>query len=124
MTVEIKIKLMAEFMDDKIFINYPPKFWNKEHWDESGFNGSLSDMFWDVDEMKYHTSFEWLIPVWYKFKNLHFNDVKHEFEHAEWKRNIDLILLCSETEKDALNDGFEKLVEAIKWYNQTQIHND
>ncbi len=65
--IEAKNKVIAEFMGAILFSSKTYKFTfefgMKENWDESGYLGSSSDFYWDIDELLYHSSLDWLMPV-------------------------------------------------------------
>lgn len=62
--------------------------------------------------VKYHTSYDWLIPVWVKFRELRFDDVEHQFKHSELKSLIGWMLV-----NGTIETTFTELGKAIEWYN-------
>jgi len=64
--------LIAEFMggkpvnevkDNPIAYCFPFEFGNKETWDEGGFQGSGKSFCWDIEDLQYDSSWDWLMPV-------------------------------------------------------------
>jgi hypothetical protein len=79
-------QLMAEFMGDEYSLAVSKVNENNGH---------------------YHLSFDWIIPVWYKFRDLQINDHQHWFfcEHVKEA-------LCNKT----LDDVYNVLGDALMWY--------
>lgn len=82
-------------------------------------NGVIEHMGWvgfsgDVDALKYYNSYDWLFPVWVKFRDLKNIDKIKFFNlwHSVEKERIKIFLTESNTPKNA----FTALAEAIKWY--------
>jgi uncharacterized UPF0160 family protein len=64
-----------------------------------------------LKEFKYHTSFDWLMPVCKKFDTLK-DDFKDRILYELFCDEIDNAVTCYE-----IMPVFEKIVTAIKWYN-------
>lgn len=64
--------------------------------------------------MKYHSNWQWLIPAWYKFRDLKFEDAKSQFEHSDFKQNIAYCICYRD-----IQSAFQSIVSAIQWYNST-----
>lgn len=121
-------KLIAIFMGGKLLMNniynFPVSFGYKESYDEGGYIGSGKSSVWDIDEMEYHTSWDWLIPVYNKILAL-FNSDNELLKKLKENR---LILNCVKTVLDAsdvslqieIYSSFLKVCDIIKWYNSTQ----
>ncbi len=62
-------------------------------------------------ELKYHSDWRELMPVWYKFRELPFIDGKHKYFFPE----ITNAILYLDIES-----AFTELVAAVKWYNQNK----
>ncbi len=63
-------------------------------------------------KFKYHLSYEWLMPVWFKFR-----DLKNS-EHNSWRGHTDLcgIIRAAMMNEDII-EAFNEIVRAILWYN-------
>lgn len=109
-------KLIAEFMGGEYDANHSPSYpcFHKLH------NGGT----WDLDELKYHTSWDWLMPVVEKINVLdnreydviiwrsdcHINNREEIlFESSILKRKDTLILVV-----------WGCIVQFLKWYNQNK----
>lgn len=74
-----------------------------------------------IVELKYHSSWNWLMPVWKKFREINYDypngikrdDLKNEHEHFR-ELIIGSLEICS------IKMAFRYIVYAIKWYNQQQ----
>lgn len=66
-------------------------------------------------EMKYHSSWDWLMPAWYKFRDIKFHNGRLEKEHSDWKSPIDNAICYQGIESAHL-----LLFHAIKWLNKQQ----
>jgi hypothetical protein len=70
------------------------------------------------DDLKFHTSYDWLMPIWVKFRDLHptidmNDDIAHEtIKYSRYKTSITYKLLHS-----TIEEVFEELGKAIEWYN-------
>lgn len=65
------------------------------------------------NEIKYHSSWDWLMTAWIKFRNL---NIKGE-EYDQWLDGLGWYLYSS----DEPILFFERLVYAIKWYNSQPV---
>jgi hypothetical protein len=63
--------------------------------------------------LHYHSNWEWLIPVWYKFRDLRFDDAKSQFKHADFKLNISYCICYRD-----IQSAFQSIISGIQWYNQ------
>lgn len=69
------------------------------------------------DQLHYHESYDWLMPVWVKFRDLY---PKDRGTHSYHCHKICGIILNSGT-----SEAFEELYKAIEWYNsQTKNKRD
>lgn len=68
-----------------------------------------------VSELQYHSSWDWLMPAWVKFRNLW--DGKNE-EHGKWLDSLGWYLYSS----DEPMRFFERFVYCLKWYNEVGIN--
>lgn len=105
--------LIAEFMggepvnkvkDNPIAYSFPFEFGHQESWDEGGFLGSGKSSCWDIEDLQYHLSWDWLMPVIEKCYSDKENDKMDELtdKFDFWK--IDLM--------------FDAVIKYIQWYNQ------
>jgi len=100
-------KLIAEFM------GFKEEPFNRVH----NMFTKEGEQWFTAHNSQYHTSWDWLMPAWLKFRELKFDDVKHQFYHSKHKEMISRVIAY-------MNDGtpklaFEALSIAIKWYNTT-----
>jgi hypothetical protein len=69
---------------------------------------------YDPSEFKYHKEFNWLMPVWYKFRDLKFEGFHgHRISHENFVFRISAAIL----HKDSPEPAFNELVKGIDWYN-------
>jgi hypothetical protein len=66
-------------------------------------------------ELEYHKDWNKLIEVWYKFRDLTFENITHQFMHSDIK-NVISHRICYE----GINPTYKKIVLAIQWYNTTK----
>ena len=67
------------------------------------------------EKLKYHRDWNKLIDVWFKFRDMRFPEVKHQFEHGEFKQLISHSICYS-----SIDETYRTLVDAISWYNSTK----
>lgn len=99
-------KIIAEFMG---FIHEPSL--DDEVLGKALWRLSDNENFYD-SRMKYHTSWDWLMPVYDKFRCLVIDGEKN-FR----KRNRFVVLISDEIIRVNITEAYEKLIEAIQWYN-------
>lgn len=63
----------------------------------------------ELPPMKYHCNWHWLMPAWYKFVELRFDDPMIQFKHSELKTTVGYAILYGDTQL-----AFANLVDAIK----------
>lgn len=102
-----EMKRVIAIFDGFEFVNDAPEDYPKGYYTHKELG------FLTIEEMGYDCSYQWLMPVWVKFRDLKFEDFKYQIEHSERKDIIGLAILYGE-----INIAFERLSEAITWYNQ------
>lgn len=78
------------------------------HEDEDGLTWGYNT----PDELEYHKKFSWLMPVWYKFRELKIADVERAHVHKNWSDEIGNAILHS-----GCAEACNLLAEGIRWYN-------
>lgn len=68
-----------------------------------------------IQKAKYHESWDWLMPVWYKFIKLRFENALQQLQHSELKTIIGRMILYEGIELSHYN-----LFQGIQWYNQNK----
>lgn len=63
------------------------------------------------DELDFHKRADWLIHVWYKFRDL---AVSEENEDKFWDHRE---LICSAFSSGTFTNLYDSLVNAVQWYN-------
>jgi len=66
-----------------------------------------------VYSLKYHSSYDWLMPVWNKFIDLTFDDEGAESKHAELKTKIGHAILYAR-----ISIAHGDLYQGIQWFNK------
>jgi hypothetical protein len=84
--------------------------------------GQMTDETWYVDELKFHESFDWLMPVVDKIETLNFDvQVGSGCLCRIWDiegGRLEEIELSYPTK---LESTYQAVVEFIKWYNETKL---
>lgn len=70
-------------------------------------------------EYEYHNTYDSLIPVWQKFRDLEMDSTKKELMHSVRKRKIAHALLNL-----TIKELFTELAGAIIWYNENKTLNN
>lgn len=65
-----------------------------------------------VKGIPYHESYDWLMPVWVKFRELEFDNMGHKINHAHHKQAITYKMAYG-----TLPELYEALVKAVEWVN-------
>ena len=84
--------------------------WRFLYKNEYLYSYSNAHEYWD-----YHESYDSLMRIWFKFRELRFESLKHEKQHYEYKSKIGLSLVVD----NDISKPYNLLVEAIEWYNST-----
>ena len=71
----------------------------------------------DTRGMYFDTSWDWFMPVWFKFRDLKEFKGWEKFEQRQFKKRIVNAICFNNNPSYAFNE----LVEAIKWYNSQKI---
>jgi hypothetical protein len=66
--------------------------------------------------LKYHSDWNWLMPVWYKFVDLRFTDPMQQFKHSELKTTIGYAILYG-----SIKIAHGNIFEGIQWLNKQQL---
>jgi hypothetical protein len=107
-------KLIAEFMGYKLFggnkycIDAHPQ---KRFVHKGLLNESVD---FTPEQMQFHTSWEWLMPVVRKIVELSCNDNDDAFLSNEYTNILEIIPLAIR------EDSYKVVVEFIKWYNENK----
>ena len=127
MTTTEKNKLIAEFMGFKSTNNCVRCGETGKYFDfhyKKGFScikeekiqvesewgwGLVEQDFLFAEDLKFHTSWDWFMPVWFKFKNLNIDNLVYVSKKAAIKIAI--------TEFETPEKAFDILADAIMWYN-------
>lgn len=80
-----------------------------KHWEIKPFG------WFDDEDLKYHTSWDWIMPVWIKFKNLHIKGITARHYHKQVCASFGNAILSGEIE-----NAWSDAVMAINWYNNHQ----
>lgn len=67
-----------------------------------------------LPELKYHTSWDWLMPAFYKFRNLKLSVVDEGF-NDHYSRHLEMV--ATAIVHYNIEKAFERFVKAIVWYN-------
>lgn len=65
---------------------------------------------------KYNTSYDWLMPVWYKFRDLKFGPGDEIFQHGHLCAAISFQIISG---GPSPSEACKLLAEGIRWYNST-----
>jgi hypothetical protein len=72
-----------------------------------------------VSELKYHTLWDWLMPVLEKIESLRLGYFKYYYTWSFYNSNGNCLWYKNNNEKGIMNLFFE-VVEFIKWYNENK----
>lgn len=107
-TIEEKMnEIIAVFMDFERYEDSSGVWFKKE--------GLITSMHPNLKDLKYHLSWDKLMPVWYKFRDLQFESTKLQKEHSDWESPINNAI-CYQGIKSA----HLLLCLAIQWLNKQQ----
>lgn len=107
-TIEEMNEAIARF--DKIWERYKPI-------DPSTMTNNLwCSYLSERGELKYHTSWGWIMRVWVKFRSIGLDDP----EYHDWCGALGWYLYCASTP----TTFHERLYYAIKWYNEQKQANE
>lgn len=109
-------RLIAEFDGWTIepgMDNDPDPFFNQPH-----LAGCIPRMVL-VSEMKFHSSWDWLMPVWKKMATIMYDtrDTLNKEEYLE--ANTLTVKILKTFQKVDIDSAFLFIVESVQWYNKT-----
>lgn len=108
--------IVAKFMGAKHYPKY--KWWKFSKWSDCYVFEQNSHIGFSNRHLKYDTSWDWLMPVWNKFRKLSFSG---EYISADYSRHrYFTFIISSKITNCDIEAAFKELVEAIKWYNLNQ----
>ena len=64
-----------------------------------------------VDKLKYDSSYDWLHEAWVRFRDLRFENTKHEMYHSQFCEVIRKAI-----SDKTITQAFDELVKGIEWY--------
>lgn len=112
-------KLIAEFMGGNLYnkhFSFPFSFGLREEWDEGGYIGTCPQSIWKETDLEYFNSWEWLMPVVYKFLSLEdFSDPDKSLELKKVKSAITGLGIAT-----PIDTVWNHLVVSIIWYNSVK----
>lgn len=103
MTLEEKSILLADFM------GYERT--DKDYWEPTFKGETKGEVLWPRD-FKYNTSYDALMPVWVKFR-----DLKLKKDNLKDGQALHRTLIRNAITDLPIEKAFEKLTEALIWYN-------
>ena len=118
--------IIAEFMggepankvkDNPIAYIFPFEFGHQETWDEFGFQGSGASSCWDIGDLQYHLSWDWIIPVYQKIMKGYYGTTIMEISNEENHLLEQIKTHLSQTDIKNLHNW---IYEFIKWYNENK----
>lgn len=109
-------KLIAEFM--AVINNFSDYYYMPQfgHYFNSYGNIEFNETF-RSDELKYHTSWGWLMPVVEKIENLYDGDVLVEISDEKCYIGYGSFYQNTATAETKIKAVYGAVVEFIKWYN-------
>jgi hypothetical protein len=113
---------------NKIIAEFAGAEWKKDDYDDYGFcyhNENAikpKGCIWGYtpDALKYHSSYDWLMPVWAKFRFLDITNMVagSQAKIANEQHNELIDVVGKFVAFRPIEDVFVKMVEAIKWFNE------
>ena len=115
--VHLGNKLLAEFMGAKVCNTYSDHvlydYFNSNPDTDDSKDGYPDDWnrYYASTCLKYHLSYDWLMKVWFRFRNLTFTNAfdKHTYDQMKKALEDDLV-------NKSLSTVWENLVTAVEWY--------
>jgi hypothetical protein len=110
-TVYENNQIIAEFMGGKtkstVLRTIGDRMTDDEHW--LPFHGIVK-----FSHLKYHSSWDWLMPVVRKIVEYSVNESEDAFMSDVYTSILDTIPLAS------IEDGYKVVIEFIEWYNEQE----
>lgn len=76
---------------------------------------STEGWWWNVNGLKFHSSWDWLMPAWVKFRDMKVPVESEEQYYQGYSQQLHRV--SAAITHLLIKDAHEKLVEAIQWYN-------
>lgn len=118
-TTEMMNEVIARFMGGKRVQHPEQIFFSEDHFGYVCHKGH----WWNENNLQYHTSWDWLMPVWKKAAVILFdirgdlNDEKYLEAHRITKAFMEA---CQKAEISKAHEAVYKAVQFITWYNDNQ----
>lgn len=105
-------EIIAEFMGG----------WNKDpHTRKYGINiPHMKNQWWDIDELQYHASWDWLMPVVEKIENMG-HSTKIECNGISTTVTISPNVSVWNNPSTKIDKAYKAVVQFIKWYNEQKV---
>lgn len=108
-------EVIARFMGGKRILHPSQKHFSEDHFGYVCHDGR----WWNENNLKYHTSWDWLRRVWIKFRDLKFT------EETSMKLHLNYISrLAQDIAYGTIEEFHHNLHIAITWFNQQPKTND
>lgn len=110
-TLEEKIKVIAEFDGWKKspYQNTPNKMYKN--------TGEKNELSKHLNSFNYHKSYDELIPVWFKFRDISFEANEQGFINYNTHHDH-CSIICKSISFDPILIAFENIYSAIVWYDR------
>lgn len=105
-TLDDKLRTVAEFSGFK-------HLGGQRFSSEGILFGVESETTWFIDEMKFHTSYDWLMEAWVKFRDLETDITTGQQIGRETMCHI----IAEHLAYSPISKAFDALHEAIQWHN-------
>lgn len=109
-------KLCAEFMEAILNENYIDEL--TYLYTQNNVPTKFSSYNWSINHMQYHSSYDWFMSIWIKFRNLNWYGEEYCSAYSHRHRYFTFII-SNKLINSSLEDSFKEMIEAIKWYNTT-----
>lgn len=115
-TIEQMNEAIARFMGGTRVLHPEQRFFNEDFYGYVCHDGR----WWNEKCLKYHTSWDWIVPVYKKIKGMHLDILKQSFVMAYMHAAGPMNSAWSFVDIEKLHKG---IYQFITWYNQQKQNN-